>query len=153
MPKDGLYLGVDPGPTGGAALIRRVGLSWALAGVWTWSPTQRAVYAPTERPTAAAVEGLYLGKAGHGVLAVAEDAGRWLERIEPLTPERPLATRWRADLLRLPPATRAIDCDRAARALVDHLGLGTWQGQALDGHAVDAVCIGLWAAGVRGRRR
>ena len=140
------YLGVDPGPHGAAAIVARVGASWRLEWSCTWAPGSPAPALPYA-PTVAAVEGLYLGKAGHGVLEVAEDAGRWLERLQGLPVHRPLATQWRADVLRLPATTKAADCDRNARALVEQLGLSV-----TSGHLVDAVCIALWAGGVRGRR-
>jgi hypothetical protein len=142
----GVVIGVDPGPVNsGAAAVERVDGRWAL--VWTWEPGE--LIALPHGAITAAVEGLYVGEARQGAIAVAEDAGRWLERLNGLRILRPMASTWRADLLRLPPTTRAGDCDRAARALVDSL----WPGRIQSGHVADAACIALWAAGVRGRAR
>ena len=142
-------LGVDPGPSGGAAIVAHQDGRWRLLWATAWTPTVQPLPLPYQ-PDAWAIEGLYVGQARQGVIAVAEDAGRWLERVGLAPLGRPMASRWRADLLRLPAATRAVDCDRAARATVEAVVDGALE---LDGHAVDAVCIALWAAGVRGRRR
>ena len=143
-------VGIDPGQAGGVARVERHATGYRLLWAHEWTDHQLPTVALSG--AVAAVEGLYLGKAGHGVLDVAESAGRWLERLHAagvVLPLRPMATTWRADLLRLPAATRATDCDRAARGLCDQLfGAG-----AVHGHAVDAACMALWALGLRGRRR
>ena len=143
-------VGVDPGKAGGVVRVARVAGRLELVWAHEWRDHQLP---DVDLSTAVvAVEGLYLGSAGHGVLDVAESAGRWLERAHVAgcaLPLRPMASTWRSQLLRLPAATRAVDCDRAARATCD-LVLGPGR---LHGHAVDAACIALWALGVRGRRR
>jgi hypothetical protein len=112
-------VGIDPGKAGGVARVERHATGYRLLWAHEWTDHQLPTVALSG--AVAAVEGLYLGKAGHGVLDVAESAGRWLERLHAagvVLPLRPMATTWRADLLRLPAATRATDCDRAARACV-----------------------------------
>lgn len=165
-----MYLGIDPGKNGGAVLLDS---AHTLVQAWWWQPckaggyevqsqygdalgfwwhslTELGGYLPTLQRVA--VEGLFAGRARQAIIGTAETAGELLGAIAPKVEQvlRPPASRWRADLLRLPGGTKAAQADRYARqVVVARFGeLEAWR----CGHAVDAACIALWAAGVRGKR-
>jgi hypothetical protein len=86
-------VGIDPGQAGGVARVERHATGYRLLWAHEWTDHQLPTVALSG--AVAAVEGLYLGKAGHGVLDVAESAGRWLERLHAagvVLPLRPMAT-------------------------------------------------------------
>lgn len=166
-----MYLGVDPGKNGGAVLLDS---TLALVQAWWWRPckaggyevqsqhgdaigfwwaslTELAGHLPTLQR--AAVEGLYAGRAGQAIVGTAETAGELLGAIAQRCSDvqRPMASQWRGGLLRLPPATKAAQADKYAKQVIvaRYGALQAWK----CGHAVDAACIALWAAGVRGQRR
>ena len=149
-----LCIGVDPGPTGGAVVVERQAeggyrvvqrMAWAKK-----APAMGDMMDMARSCTVAAVEGLYLGRAGAGVLAVAESAGAWLAAMPThATMHRPMATTWQGQLLRVGGGAKSGDRDRAARQLVERL-LG---GVDWSCHECDAACMALWALGARGRRR
>lgn len=159
------YLGVDGGESGGAVVYDRDAKAVVWWAAWTPAPDGVAVVGTDGRdvlpchgslgglvlpPLAgAAIEAVFVGPAAQKVVGLAEVAGVWrgLVARHGIVPERPMASRWRADLLRLPPSTRAAQADRYAAQTVRHLGL---YAPGMTPHVVDAVCIALWAAGVRG---
>lgn len=100
-----------------------------------------------------ALEGLYLGRAGSQVIGTAETAGELLGAVlatQRAEIQRPLATQWRAAVLALPSRTSAQQADRYAKTVCESVfgASDAWK----SGHAVDAACLALWAAGYRGHR-
>ena len=165
------YLGIDPGKNGGAVVISS-NLKPELDFWCYWSPVSDGykVSIPGEtlrlrdlselsryfdKVSAAAVEALFVGPARQTIIGTAETAGALiaaaseslLDRAQAIL--RPPASRWRSDLLRLPGGTTAAQADKYARKVIEQLMPDTqaWR----SGHAVDAACIALWCAGVRGR--
>ena len=162
-------LGIDPGKNGAAVIVEDKSLiawwRWSFKdGVYsvTWTGGEMRLYNLSElgqelgTVDCASVEGLFAGPARQAIVGTAEAAGELLAAVfvalrgsgGPL--HRPMASRWRSDLLALPPRTSASQCDTYARQVITSI-LGpspAWTG----GHGVDAACIALWGAGVRGRK-
>ena len=159
-------LGVDPGKNGAAVLLG----DRQLVGAWWWKPVKAGGYAvmsldgattwaslgvlARQLPTldGIAVEGLFVGAARQRIIGTAETAGELLGALavtQEANIKRPMASEWRGDLLRLGP-TKAAECDKYAKKVVLQVfgESPAWK----SGHCVDAACIALWAAGVRGRR-
>lgn len=161
-------IGIDPGTNGAAVLLEDRQLSEA----WWWKPRRTSGYfvqstrekfevgslselAPHFAGiVSVAIEGLFVGPSRSTIVRTSETAGELLGAIminSGVSVTRPMASRWRADLLRLPPRTSASACDRYARQVITHL-LGesiAWK----SGHAVDAACIALWQSGLRGKKK
>jgi len=105
--------------------------------------------------SAAAVEALFVGPARQTIIGTAETAGALIAAASDslVNPGqailRPPASLWRSGLLRLPGGTAAPQADKYARKVIEQLmpHNQAWK----SGHAVDAACIALWCAGVRGR--
>jgi hypothetical protein len=183
-PRDGLWLGVDPGRSGAAAVVRvaagqaRVvaGASWRPSAAKGWdylvdvvsrggrvvthrAPDQRKAWLFVQDhlgallPTVVdgvAVEGLFTSpRALHGVLTLAEHAGRWLGYLEGVGVRegqvaRPQARAWRSQLLGLPGNVKAKEADVVVAEWARTLPGGeVWGGMP---HAHDAVAMAVWCA-------
>lgn len=112
----------------------------------------RRLGAGLPRLTHFAMEGLFVGKARQRIIGTAEVAGELMGAIlanQDVVCQRPLASTWRSELLKLPPCTASV-ADRYARKVVMGMFGNDWE--KLPGHAIDACCIALWADGLRGSR-
>lgn len=115
----------------------------ALLSAWAHQSAGRA--------QGVAMEGLFTSpKALHGVLTLAESAGWWLaecDAAELPEPARPLAQRWRRDLLGIGPRLDRKRCDELVSAWARTVpGPDGWQEWAGSPHAHDAVALAVWAA-------
>lgn len=168
------YLGIDPGRNGSAVIVSMA--SKPTIDFWCyWTPGKHGFKLHTtgeEKELAdlsdlaelfgsvsgAAVEALFVGPARQTIIGTAETAGALIaaatkaigtnsEKIL----QRPPASRWRSDLLRLPGGTTASVADKyAKKVMISIFGENAaWK----SGHAVDAACIALWCAGMRGKPR
>lgn len=178
-PRDGYWLGIDPGTSGAWALVRVVGgQPEGVAGCsWRWSRRKAgkahhyawpggAESRASLRPSVAsqmlgrracapldgvALEGLFAaGGKLHGVLTLAETAGWWLAQLDAghyREPVRPLAQRWRRELLGIGPQTPRAKCDEVVAAWAGEVpGPPGWQEWAGSAHAHDAVAMAVWCA-------
>ena len=169
MNATGRYLGIDPGKNGAAAVVTHRRIELAVS----WKPDSHgyklsfdgqeryvqslsqlaSLFGYVER---AAVEGLFAGKARQAIIGTAETAGELIAASliavggDPTLLQRPMASRWRADLLRLPPGTKAAQADRYAKKVLQSY-FGPHEALKI-GHAVDAICIAMWCAGMRGNK-
>lgn len=180
-------VGIDPGTTGGACLMRPgLVVDWIA---W-WAPTPRVEgvrihvheaqtgrslsfdepdlwhalqHLPTPPRTWCCVEGLFVGgNTGGSVVPLAESAGvalAWASSRRLRLTARPMAARWRADLLAPPPRTPASTAD----ALLADALAGRPQGGGsrliapeivgdlgrANGHARDALAMAAWGCGLR----
>lgn len=169
------FLGIDPGKNGSAVIVRSTPGEKPVLDFWAyWKPVTggySVVSSCTEFATPdlsylseffglvsrAAVEALFVGPARQAIVGTAETAGALLGAATKAVGGdlaailRPPASRWRSDLLRLPGGTKAGIADKYAKKVIQSLfgESEAWR----SGHAVDAACIALWCANIRGKPR
>lgn len=167
------YLGIDPGKNGGAVIVSNDG-KLNLEFWCYWKPDKEAYKVTMTgenvlhkdlgelsryfgKVSRAAVEALFVGPARQAIIGTAETAGALISAASDSLLDasqailRPPASRWRSDLLRLPGGTKAAQADKYAKKVIENMfhDSDAWK----SGHAVDAACIALWCAGIRGKAR
>lgn len=170
-------LGVDPGLTGGAVLVRGSRAPVEVLGAWYWRPSvagwRVTDWAGLEWQSPAlhdvavmiagacdaltdgwrsCVEGLFVPRqrGPHGVLALAEATGELLGPLRGLEcVARPLASEWRPRVLgRCPRGAAAAEAYAVRCAPKIGSSLGVLQAR---GHVAEALCIAYYGAIVAGR--
>ena len=158
MSRPTVCIGVDPGAVnGGVAVVTgdlRAGISILPFGGGYSTPEERArvrsnVPAMTHHGRAVlAVERVHPAKmSARDLVALAEDAGRWLDALEALPfvvrTVRPQASAWRKVLgVGVGLKGRAID-DKVRELLVTRFGLRELAARGVSGHYIDAVGIAV----------
>lgn len=95
------YFGIDPGQTGAAVAVAGDGLTVVAVRAWRRHPIPPGLADLVEPGDVVAVEAQYVGPGAHASLALAEWTGRLLEQLPAgCAILRPLATTWRARVLR-----------------------------------------------------
>ncbi len=148
------FVGVDPGKAG--ALVEVAPNGATVVAVHRWSrcavPPDAVLLhlAGLRAGDVLAVEQGYVGPGAHASLVLAEWTGRLLAGVPPgVEVLRPLATTWRAKVLRAARLGRADAKAAADRAAA----IGTGAGE-LSGHSSEAWCLARYAWGwsMRGER-
>lgn len=137
------YVGIDPGMTGAAVVVGADGLEVLDLQAWHRSRVPPAITVVLAGDVVA-LEAQHVGRGNHASLVLAEWTGRLAAALPPgITILRPLATSWRAKVLRDGRLQREPAKRLAIAAATPHLVAAGWTDVTAD--IAEAWCMARYA--------